>query len=531
MDHEVDTVFGIPGIQLYDLVDALFDVREFISLIAPRHEQSTTYMADGYARVTGRPGVALVVPGPGMLNATAGLATALACSSPVLLICGQIDSSLMNDVRYGALHEIPNQTESLRHLTKWVGTALDAHEIPDLVTQAFHHMTTGVPGPVALEVPPDVLSAIAVARPTQHLVRPDHVLRTEQLEEIVAAIAESSYPYLLVGGGALSAGAGPAVIAFAEQLGCPVIQTRNGRGVVDASHPQVLDPYMRDLVLGRADLAIVLGSRMGSGAGGHIELGTDTVINVNADVSHLGYPRPTARYSVLGDAKQVTEQLVEGLKRYQAEYSSKWDLSELAEARAEAQKRLDDVDPQRGFLRAIRESLPENSVLVSEYTQVGYLASISYPATAPRSFVSPGYQGTLGYGFATAIGAQVGAGKRRVVSISGDGGFSWTLPELATLTRYGIPLIAIVFNDGRYGNVFRSQKYGYDNRIIGSELTNPDFGSLAQAYGIEFHSVDSPVDLAATLEGVGMGTPAPVLIEVVVGELPSAWHLFDEPGQ
>lgn len=529
--HDVDTIFGIPGIQLYELVNALYDVQDRIELIAPRHEQSTTYMADGYARVTHKPGVAMVVPGPGVLNATAGLATAFACSSPVLLLCGQIDSELMTAQKFGALHEIQDQTDTLRGLTKWVGTAHDPREIPDLVAQAFVHMTSGVPGPVALEIPPNILAAEVVDAPLRQLMVPETQLTPAQVSELVATVTKSVNPYILVGGGAINAQAGEVLGELATLLNCPIVQTRNGRGAIDTSHPNAFDPYMRDLVLDDADLAIVVGSRMGSGAGSHIALGTENIININADVHALGYPRPFTTHAVLGDARSVVHDLLEAVREQSPEYRSGWDMAMLGAAREKARERLEVVAPQRDYLASIRESFDRDTVLVSEYTQVGYLSTISYPVTTPGAFISPGYQGTLGYGFATAIGAQIGAKGRRVVSINGDGGFSWTLPELATLKRYGVPLVAIVFNDGRYGNVYRSQKYVYQDRIIGSELTNPDFATLAQAYGIRSYTVHSPSDLAEVCARVRNDELEPVLIEVVVDELPSAWHLFDEPGQ
>ncbi|MGO3147901.1 MAG: thiamine pyrophosphate-binding protein [Leucobacter sp.] len=535
VEHDVDTIFGIPGIQLYALVDGLYDYQDRINFVAPRHEQSTTYMADGYARTTKKPGIAMVVPGPGVLNATAGLATALACSSPVLLICGQINSDLIDSKKYGALHEIPEQTQTLRGVTKWVGTARHASEIPDLVTQAFYHMTSGTPGPVALEIPPDVLEAFTDARESSRVVIPEARISDEQLSHIADAISQSRRPHIVAGGGAINSGAGKMLIALAEQLNCPIMQTRNGRGAVDASHPHAVDPYMRDLLIEDTDLVIVVGSRMGSGAGGHIDFGTENIISINTDIEHLGSPRPTVTHAVLSDARTATEQILEWMRVHCDSYTAAWDMNALGVAKREALERLESVQPQRDFLRSISETVAADTILVSEYTQVGYLSTIMYPTTVPGSFISPGYQGTLGYGFATAIGAQVGAqtidAERFVVSISGDGGFSWTLPELATLKRYGIPLVAIVFNDGRYGNVYRSQKYHFQNRILGSELTNPDFMKLADAYGVRSASVASPEELRSQLVEVLEGPREPILIEVLVDELPSPWHLFDEPGQ
>ena len=489
-------------------------------------------MADGYARVTGKPGVAMVVPGPGVLNATAGIATAYACSSPVLLLAGQIDSSLLDDTEYGALHEIPDQTGVLEKLCKWVGTARSAHEIPDLVSLAFYHMSDGVPGPVALEVPPNVLAEMVAPRRPTHFIRPEVEVSPEDIRAIRAALETCQRPYILVGGGAISSRAQDQIIALAEQLNCPIIQTRNGRGAVSAEHSNVFDPHTRQSIIKDADLAIVLGSRMGTGAGGHIPLGTEKVVSINADPAHLIYPRPRSEVAVVGDLSALLRTLLNDFEQRPLRTQSTWTEDEFQAIRSEGAERLDDIRPQLEYLKVISQTFPKDTVLVSEYTQVGYVASITYPASSgPGSFISPGYQGTLGYGFATAIGAQIGAGARRVISITGDGGFAWTMPELATLQRYQVPLVTVLFNDGKYGNVYRSQKYSYQGRIIGSELTNPDFEQLAAAHGVEAHRVTSPEGLESALQRALDGNPRPVLIEVVVSEFPSPWSHFDEPGQ
>jgi len=188
---------------------------------------------------------------------------------------------------------------------------------------------------------------------------------------------------------------------------------------------------------------------------------------------------------------------------------------------------LADITPQRGYLAAIRSVLPDDGVFVSEFTQVGYAASVCFPVYHPHGYIGPGYQGTLGYGFATALGAKAADPSRAVISVTGDGGFSWTMQELSTLRRYGLGLVTIVFNDGYFGNVRRIQKNRYGGRYFASDLTNPDYQQLAGAFGIGFACARDPGSLAGVLRDA-VAAREPVLVEVPVGEFPSPWHLIHE---
>lgn len=513
----VTEVFGLPGIQLDPAVDALHRASGSIHLTAVRHEQSATYMADGYARVTGRPGVAMVVPGPGMLNATAGLATALACSSPVLLIAGQIPSELIGR-GHGALHEIPDQTGVLRSLTKWTGTATTAEEIPALVHEAFFQMRSGRPGPVALEVPVDILAARATA-PIGGPLEPEMPMPSpDSIRQALGVIERARFPVIFAGAGAVDAAS--ELIALAEALHAPVITTRESRGVADARHPLVLDRLAFRCLREQADVVIAVGTRLRTAKTDPVDVGDAAIVSINIDPDD-GVAR-TAQVRVVSDAAAGLTALTSKLP---SAHTSDWG-SRLAEIREEAASQLRAIGPQMHYLSAIRRALPDDGVLVTEFTQVGYVASAAFPVHAPRSYISPGYQGTLGYGFATSLGAQVGAPDRRVLSLNGDGGFSWTMSELSTMKKYDLHCIAIVFNDGHYGNVRRIQGETYGGRYLGTDLVNPDYVALAEAFGIAAHRVTTPDELERVLDQE-MREPRPVLIEAVVGEFPSPWAFID----
>ncbi|PRB43056.1 hypothetical protein CQ020_06070 [Arthrobacter sp. MYb23] len=517
----VDQIFGIPGVQLDAAADALQSRKEKISFTCARNEQATTYMADGYARSTDKEGVAMVVPGPGVLNALSGLATAYSANSPVLLLAGQIDSKAIGR-GLGALHEIPDQSGHLARLTKWSAMARSADEIPGLVQEAFHQLRSGRPRPVALELPPDVLASFGSARipsmvpfgPTQ----PEQRL----IEQAAALLKQARRPMIYVGGGVLASGASSALQALAEKLEAPVLMSENGRGALDARHRLAFDALALRAFREDADLVLAVGSRFVSTFGTPVGTGSARVILLNADEADLTDPRP-ADLRIHSDADTGLQALSSALGNLSGESRE----TEFASVREWLDLQFQDIAPQREYLSAIRAALPDDGVFVSEFTQVGYAASACYPAYTPRTYIGPGYQGTLGYGFATALGVKAADRNRAVVSVNGDGGFSWTMQELSTAKRYGLGLVTIVFNDGFFGNVRRIQKNRYGARYFASDLTNPDYGELAGAFGIERARATTPAELRSVLlEAIPANEP--ILVEVPVGEFPSPWHLIHE---
>lgn len=517
----VEIVFGIPGVQLDWAVDALCDAADDIQFIVPRHEQATSYMADGYARTTGREGVCMMVPGPGMLNALAGLSTSLACNSRVLFISGQIPSQTIGQ-GHGMLHEIPDQSGILKSLTKWHGIAMTPQEVPALVHEAFVQMRSGRPRPVALEFPPDVLQAVmdtvdffeaAPFAPTP--------VDGDLAAEAAALLGGARFPVIYAGGGAGAADAGPALQALAEKLQAPVVMTEGGRGCLSARHPLALTTLGGRCVLPHADVVLVAGSRFVDALARPTFASPDCrFIYLNLDDVALGAPHQPG-LALKGDVRLGLEAIDAALGEIDARPSR---AEDMAKVRAWQDGQSDAIKPQADYAAVLREHIADDAALVSELTQVGYFSSIAYPVHQPRTFVTPGYQGTLGYGFPTALGVAAGAPDKRTVSITGDGGFGWGLQDLATAAKYGLNLTTVVFADGRFGNVQRIQKRTF-GREFAVELHNPDFQLLAQAFGVPSQKVDSPAGLAAALESARVAG-GPALIEVTVGEMPSPWALI-----
>ncbi|HMN81666.1 MAG TPA: thiamine pyrophosphate-binding protein [Burkholderiaceae bacterium] len=548
----VTDVFGIPGVQLDWAVDGLVQQTGRLRLITPRHEQATTYMADGYARLSGRPGVAMVVPGPGVLNALAGLSTAWACSSPVLLIAGQIPSQSIGK-GLGLLHEIPGQSQMLRSLTKWHALARTPQEIPSLVSEAFAQLREGRPRPVALEIPPDVLQAkaeIALSDPVQRAPRPPD---REAIAAAARLLAQARLPVIWAGGGAAAAGAGAELAALARRLRAPVLLNDHGAGELSADDPWALPALAGRALLPHADVVLVLGSRFVDGRGAPFPMNAASRrIGINADPADLGEPR---RYDIalVADAREGARALLQALDavgvpaaaagpadgpadgpsadpaadpaaRPAADPATRERLAQVAALRGWCTTQFADVVPQVSWAQALRAAMPDDAVLVSELTQVGYYANVAFPVRRPRGLLTPGFQGTLGYGYPTALGAAFGAPQRRVVSITGDGGFGWSLQELATAARYQVPATVVVFADGRFGNVHRMQQNQF-GRGVGTELHNPDFVALARSFGVDAQQADSPEALQAALTR-SLASAGPSLIAVPVGEMASPWHLW-----
>lgn len=523
----VEVVFGLPGVQLDWAFDALYEARDRIAVYHTRHEQATSYMADGYARAGGRVGTCLVVPGPGLLNAMAGLSTAYACSSPVLCLSGQIQLDLIGRGR-GVLHEIPHQLEMLRSVTKWAARAAAPAEIPGLIRQAFEHLQGGRPRPVALEIPPDVLAGhgeVTLLTPSTGRERP--ASDPDLLRQAAVALNAAERPLIYVGGGIFAAEAWEELRQVAEALQAPVVMSANGRGALSDHHPLALSSLAGRLLLPRADLVLTVGSRMVQPA---VDWGLPagaTTVHIDIDPDEIGRNiQPTI--GIVGDAKRCLTDLLAAIGGGASGGRRATRAAELAAVREHAADLHFEIQPQASLAQALRSALPEDGLLVSEMTQVGYFARTGFPVYEPRTFFTPGYQGTLGYGLPTALGAKIARPERKVVSISGDGGFLFNSQELSTMKRHDIGVVAVVFNDNAFGNVKRIQQQQFGGRLIASELANPDFVKLAESFGIDGLRATSPVELEGCLREA-LATERPVLIEVPVGEMPGITQRMMNP--
>ena len=517
----VRVIFGLPGVQLYHAMDALYDTPE-IRFITTRHEQGTTYMADGYARAGGTIGTAMVVPGPGLQNAGAGLGNAYACSSPVLLISGQINKkNIGRDV--GILHEVNDQLDIIDPVTKWNARIMNAAEVPGTVQEAFRQLRNGRPRPVEIEIPPETLAEVAdieLCKPAESVASAPE---KDEVEDAVTVLMHAERPIIWAGGGVISSGASKELLELAEYLQAPVITTPEGKGAISDRHylsvgvtrgrstGQTRDALR--MYFWERDVILAVGTRFA----GVEALAEQKVVQIDIDEQELGRNHADT-VGVAGDAKLALKKILAGCREAGPQADSR--REECETLRGLRYDPANQIEPLGGFVRTIRECMPEDGILVPDMTQVGYYSRAYFQAYEPRTYFTSSYAGNLGFAYPTALGAKVAQPDKVVISPCGDGGFLYNSQELATAAQFGINVIAIVFNDGAYGNVLRDQQEMFNGRVIGSELQNPDFVKLAEAYGVVGMKAESPEGLGVTLRKA-VDLDKPVLIEVPLGQMPA----------
>ena len=516
----VDTVFALPGQQLDELFNAFYHAKGKIRLIHPRHEQSTVYMANGYALATGKLGVACVVPGPGLLNASAAISTGFAQNAPVLVVTGQIPQRFIGKGT-GQLHEIKDQLNAVSGITKFQGSIQKPEDAPGILAQAISAATSGRNQPVVVEIPPDTLQAKANIdfgnfNPAPVDASPD----MELIAKAAEMIAQARHPVICVGSGAIEASA--ELTAFAEAIDAPVVMSQYGAGAIDYRHPLAHTLISGIELWEKADLAIAVGTRFSTpmNAWGY----DDKIKLIRIDPDPAQSVRPWVPDVHLQSIAQLAlPSLTRALNG--ATLSGAWSAAELSHLKADAEMRMArDVAMTDSYTRAIRAGIPDDGFVCFDITQTGYHAWWGYPAYEPRTLIRQSYQGTLGYAFPTALGAKVGQPDKAVVAVAGDGGFMFAMQELATAVQEKISLVTVVMNDNAYGNVRRYQDDIYKGERIASDLKNPPFVDLARLFGLEAFAAKSPIELTKALKAA-IALDKPALIEVSVGAFPS-WQSF-----
>jgi acetolactate synthase-1/2/3 large subunit len=512
-------LFCLPGVQNDPFFDAVVDARDWLEVIVTRHEQGCAYMAMGAAQATGLPTAMCVVPGPGLLNASAGLSSACGGGARVLAIVGQIHSQLLGR-GFRVLHELDDQPAVLRQVTKHAAIIRDTDNAASQIQQALDELVSGTPRPVAIEVPADLW-----AKPALGAVGPG--VRTMPTIDLIAVDAAAEKlratvnPLIWVGSGAQDAA--PAVRRLAEVLQAPVSTRRMGHGVLDETDPLFVPLGLAHRMWTEVDLVLGIGSRIefpllqwGSAGVNLIQINTDHDELDRHGIGALG---------IHGDAAEVVPLLLDRLGDLQRP-------DRRTALRARRDEFFNDIavlEPQLSYLAAIRDALPVDAILVEDVTQMTFVAHFAYQFTQPRTFLSSGFAGTLGAAVATGIGAKAGAPDRTVVTITGDGGFLFTATELASAVQHHIRAITVVFNDNAFGNVRRIQQERFGReRTIASTLVNPDIVAFAESFGCLGLRAHDPHELGDALR-TAMAHDGPAVIEVPVGEVPSPWPFIVLP--
>ncbi|MBS0519661.1 MAG: TPP-binding protein [Proteobacteria bacterium] len=521
--HGLDTIYALPGLHNDPLFDAFYHVGDRLRVIHPRHEQTAAYMALGAALATGKPQAFAVVPGPGMLNAGAALLTAYGMNAPVLALVGQIPQADI-DRGHGHLHEIHDQLGLMRHITKWAERIRSPQEAPRLVSEAIWQATSGRPRPVALECALDTWAQRAeVALLERPLPSPAEAVDDEAIEAAARILGQAERPILVLGGGAQDATA--EVMTVAEMLEAPVSSYRRGRGVIPSSHRLAVDMPVGHRLWKDADAVLAIGTRFFIQNG---SWGIDDrlkVVRIDIDPEEPDRLRKPD-VALVGDASAQLRALIAALPKHNRKRASR--DGELGGHRAWLAERLSRLEPQASFLKAIRAALPEDGIFVDEVCQMGFASRVALPIEKPRTFLSPGYQDNLGWGLGTALGAKAAMPHRKVLAITGDGGFLYQIGELATAVRHKLAVVVVVFDNAAFGNVRRIQQERYGNRLIASDLQNPDFAKLAESFGVASFKAHDAGQLEEALRKA-FALDAPALVWVPHGDVPSPWDLIMMP--
>ncbi|MGZ3411428.1 MAG: thiamine pyrophosphate-dependent enzyme [Xanthobacteraceae bacterium] len=521
--HGVNTIYALPGVHNDFLFEALFKAGDRIRTVHTRHEQGAAYMALGAAAATNRPHPYAVVPGPGLLNTGAALLTAYAMNAPVLALIGQIPEDDIGK-GIGHLHEIRDQAGIISRLVDFSARIRSPDTASQLVAEAMRALYSGRPGPAALECAIDMWGRSAPMQLTKPLPIPPTMIDEDAITAAAKKLGAAKHPMIICGGGAQDCSA--EITRLSDMLQAPVLAYRRGRGVLDGRSPfAVTLPLGREL-WGEADVVLAVGTHMYIQ---HKQWGIDddvAVIRVDADVEEPARVH-TPAVALVGDAKPIVRRLVDAVAKHNRKREPR--KSHMESRQAYWRERMQQIAPQLAYLDAIRAEISEDGILVDEVTQMGFAARLAYPVYKPRTFLSPGYQDNLGWGFATALGVADARRDVPVVAISGDGGFMFTANEMSTAVRHRIPLTVIVFADGAFGNVRRIQQERFGNHVIASDLANPDFLRFAESFGANAERARNPEELRGALRRAVARRAAPTLIEVPVGPFPSPWEFIQMP--
>ena len=506
-----DIMFGYPGGQVIPIYDALYDYTDRIHHVLVRHEQAAVHAAEGYARATGRVGVCMVTSGPGATNAVTGLADAMMDSTPVVLISGQVSASLLGTDSF----QETNFVGITQAVTKWNIQVKRAEDIPDAISRAFYIARTGRPGPVVVDITKDAQVARVPFKYTRtenirsYVSRPQVDMRN--IEDAVKLINLSRRPMALIGQGVQLAGAESELLAFLEKSGMPAACTLLGLSSLPSSHPQNVGMlgmhgnYGPNVKNRECDLLVAIGMRFDDRVTGRVE-----DFGINAKVIHLEIDPSEvnkliyADVPVIGNVKEtlpmITERILQG--RYDGwldEFRACYDVEYEKIIREETM-------PTSGAVRMgevvhkISSVVGDSAVMVTDVGQHQMMAARYFKYYNPRSIITSGGLGTMGYGLPAAIGAKLGLPDKRVCLFVGDGGFQMNIQELCTILQTRVGVKIILLNNGYLGMVRQWQELFFNERYSFTPLVNPDFSLIAAANGIEYARVEKREELDAAIE-------------------------------
>ncbi len=521
--HEVDLLFGIISVHNLDLYDALYDVQEGIRYVGGRLELGCGYMADGYSRASGRPGVLVTSTGPGAADSMGALGEAYHSGSAVLEITTNVEQEFIN-TRRGVTHEPKDQLGMFRSVTDWNALIGSIESIPDHIQEAFERFQTRRPRPIELEVPTDLLGQEADVEgipPRETAVpRGDPAM----IERAADLLSRAKRPVIWVGEEVLYGGGTEEVIKLAEALGAPVVCGDGGKGAFPEDHPLSLGMALGNRIWGvnpvqefiaSCDVALVAGSilsyRSTLGAGLRMPA---TLIHILLDGEDIGKNYPTA-VPIVANSRAALQGILSVLGDRDVHKGDAY-RRELQALKEDTYRGLKEQWPNElHALEAMRSVLPKETVTCWDPTVAGSRGSRCFQSYLPRTFMNGHGWAGLGFAFPASLGAKLAAPDRPVVCVSGDGGFQYNMQELGTAAQYGISPVVVIFNDNAWGVLKRRQEENFDGRVIGTDLVNPDFVKLFESYGFEGKRVSTVAEMTHAL-GSAIESDRLQLIEVQI---------------
>ena len=527
----VDLVFGYPGGQAIKIYDALYDSKQ-ITHILSRHEQGAVHEADGYARATGRPGVAIVTSGPGATNTVTGIATAYMDSVPLVVITGQVPRGVIGTDSFQESDIVGITMPIVKHSF----LLQSAEELTTTFREAFHIASTGRPGPVLIDVPSDIQSEQIVFNYPDAVnlpsYRPTYKGNAKQIKQAVGVIERAERPILYVGGGAIASGATEELVELSTAMQIPVVTTLMGKGAFPASHPMNLGPVgmhgskFANLAMTESDLIIAAGARFSDRVTGKLsEFAPHAkVIHIDIDPAEIGKIRE-AQVPIVGDLKGVVAGIVSTIEKEACTPRTEAWNAQIAEWRerypfydAQITENPNEIVPEIAMQKLSAKLDPHNSVVVTEVGQHQMWAAQFIDREEPRSFISSGGLGTMGFGFPASIGAAFGRPGAQVICIAGDGSFQMNSQEMATAAIHNVPVKVVILDNRALGMVHQWQKLFYRERYSFTELdANPDFVKLADAYSWQAERVCDPAKLDEAYDRM-LACNGPFLLDVAISD-------------
>ena len=521
MEQGVDTVFGYPGGAVLHIYDELYKSSDQIKHILTAHEQGASHAADGYARATGKVGVCIATSGPGATNLVTGIATAYMDSIPMVAITGNVGTALLGKDSFQEV-DISGITMPI---TKHNYIVKDISKLADTIREAFHIAASGRPGPVLIDVPKDVTINewdYEKKEPKPVTCQSDCVDQ-EEIENLINLIKESKKPFIYAGGGIISSGASKTLLEFAERIEAPVTTSLMGMGGFPTEHPLFTGMVgmhgtkASNSAVTESDLLIVLGARFSDRVISNPDQFAPhaKVVHIDLDAAEIGKNIETYHH-IVGDIKQILEEILNKIPKI--EHNEWYDqVSQWKQDYPLDYQRGQDLTPQY-IIEKISDVSEGNAIITTEVGQHQMWAAQFYKYKEPRTFISSGGLGTMGYGTGASIGAQIGMPHKQVVHIAGDGSFRMNCNELATISYYNVPVIIVIINNQVLGMVRQWQTFFYENRHSQTTLDRgPDFVKLADAYGIEGYEATTQEDFD-TIFTKAYTSGVPVVIDCKVNK-------------